>query len=386
MNKYNFDKLANRKNTNSVKWDLAPDTLPLWVADMDFEAPDFIVDALQKRVDIKAYGYSLIPEEFYTSVISWWDKRHHVRFDRDWLVYTNGVVAAISSVVRRISKPNDNVVVMSPVYNIFYNSIVNNQRVVLDCPLVYENGLYHIDFSDLEKKLSLDNTSLMILCNPHNPTGNLWSKEELARIGELAKKYDVIVVSDEIHCDFVEKGYEYTPFVAASEINKDISITCLSSSKIFNVAGLQSACIVIPNEKLRKYVDRGFNNDEVAEPNFFSMDVNIAAFSKGYQYVDELNEYISNNRKFLEDFIVEHLPKLKVISSHSTYFAWVDISSYSLDSLAFCEELKQKAHLFFSNGTQFGKSGEHFIRINLATSLANVKEALVRLENYLKAR
>ena len=148
MNKYNFDKLANRKNTNSVKWDLAPDTLPLWVADMDFEAPDFIVDALQKRVDIKAYGYSLIPEEFYTSVISWWNKRHHVRFDRDWLVYTNGVVAAISSVVRRISKPNDNVVVMSPVYNIFYNSIVNNQRVILDCPLVYENGFYHIDFSD----------------------------------------------------------------------------------------------------------------------------------------------------------------------------------------------------------------------------------------------
>lgn len=386
MSKYNFDKLANRKNTNSVKWDLCPGTLPLWVADMDFEAPDFIVEALQKRVDIKAYGYSLIPEEFYTSIISWWDRRHHVKFDRSWLVYTSGVVAAISSIVRRITKPNDNVVVMSPVYNIFYNSIINNQRVVLDCPLVYEKGKYHIDFNDLEKKLSLDNTSLIIFCNPHNPTGNLWNKEELAKIGELAKKHNVIVLSDEIHCDFVEKGYEYIPFIAASDINKDISITCISSSKIFNIAGLQSACIVIPDEKLRKYVDRGFNNDEVAEPNFFSMDVNIAAFSKGDEYVDELNEYIANNRKYLEEYIANNLPKLKVIASHSTYFAWVDISSYSLDSAAFCEDLKQKSHLFFSNGTQYGDSGKSFIRINLATSLENVKEALHRLENYLKTR
>ncbi len=383
MKKYNFDKLANRRNTSSLKWDLEPECLPLWVADMDFLAPDFIVEALQKRVDIKAYGYSLIPEDFYKSIIRWWNDRHHVKFERDWLVYTSGIVAAISSIVRRVTNVGDNVVVMSPVYNIFYNSIINNQRVVLDSPLVYENGQYHIDFNDLEAKLSLDKTSLLIFCNPHNPTGNLWSKVELAKIGELAKKHNVVVVSDEIHCDFVENGYEYIPFIAANETNKEVSITCVSPSKVFNIAGLQSACIVIPDEKLRKFVDRGFNNDEIAEPNFFSMDVNIAAFTKGDEYVDELNEYISNNRKYMSQFIKERLPKLKLIEAHSTYFAWVDISAYSSNSVEFCSLLKQKAHLFFSDGEEYGKSGRTFIRINLATSLANVKEALNRLEKFL---
>ena len=383
MKKYDFDKLANRRNTSSLKWDLEPECLPLWVADMDFLAPDFIVEALQKRVDIKAYGYSLIPEDFYKSVIRWWNDRHHVKFEREWLVYTSGIVAAISSIVRRVTNVGDNVVVMSPVYNIFYNSIINNQRVVLDSPLVHEKGQYHINFNDLEAKLSLDKTSLLIFCNPHNPTGNLWSKEELAKIGELAKKHNVIVVSDEIHCDFVEKGYEYIPFIAANETNKEVSITCVSPSKVFNIAGLQSACIVIPDEKLRKFVERGFNNDEIAEPNFFSMDVNIAAFTKGDEYVDELNEYISNNRKYMSQFIKDRLPKLKLIEAHSTYFAWVDISAYSSNSVEFCRLLKQKAHLFFSDGEEYGKSGRTFIRINLATSLANVKEALNRLEKFL---
>ena len=381
--KYNFDKISNRRNTFSYKWNVKDNELPMWVADMDFICPPFVIEALQKRIDIGSYGYSYIPDEFYESIIGWWKRRHNIEFNKEWMIYSSGVVAAISSMVRSLTNVGDNVIVQSPVYNIFYNSIVNNKRVVLSNDLIYENGAYHIDFVDLEKKMSLEKTTLIILCNPHNPIGKIWNKEELEKIGKLAKKYGVFVISDEIHCDITEPGYFYQPF-AFNDINKDISITCLAASKVFNIAGLQSACLIIPNEDIRRKVNRGLNNDEVAEPNFFSMNANIAAFSLGDEWVDELNQYIANNKKYFIDFIKKELPHLHVVEGKALYLVWVDISYYSHDSKTLCLDLREKTGLFVSEGEEYGENGKDFFRINLATNLDNVKDGCNRLKKYFQ--
>lgn len=380
---YNFDKLANRRNTYSLKWEVNESELPMWVADMDFKVAPFIKDAIKSRMDIEAYGYSLIPEEFFNSIIGWYKRRHSIEFKREWMIYSSGVVAAISSMVRRLTNPGDNVIVQAPTYNIFYNSIINNKRVVLSNDLKYKNGVFDVDFHDLEQKMSDEKTTLMILCNPHNPIGKIWSKDELEKIGQLAKKYNVTVISDEIHCDLTDPGYEYVPFASVNETNREISITCIAASKTFNIAGLQSACLIIPNENLRKNVDRGLNNDEVAEPNFFSMEANIAAFTNGDLWVDELREYIFVNKRYFYNFIKEHLPNLHVIEGHATYLVFVDISYYSNDSVKFCKELREKTGLYVSDGEEYGKNAKSFFRINLATSMANVKDGCQRLQKFL---
>ncbi|MCR5506066.1 MAG: PatB family C-S lyase [Bacilli bacterium] len=381
--KHNFDKIADRRNTDSYKWDIKDGELPMWVADMDFETAPEVKEVVIQRAQIGAFGYSKIPEEFFASIISWWERRHHIRFERDWMVYTSGIVAAISSIVRRITNEGDFVIVQPPVYNIFYNSILNNKRQVLENRLIRKDAGFAMDFADLEEKMSNPKTTLMILCNPHNPSGMVWTKEDLARVGQLAEKYHVKVVSDEIHCDVMDPGYEYTPFLSAGENHKNFSIACLSSGKIFNLAGLQSACIVIPNDELRKFVDRGFNNDEVAEPNFFSMQANIIAFTKGEEWVNQLNEYIANNKKIFYSFIENELPHLKIVNGPATYLVFVDHSYYSDNSEEFCNELRGKTGLWVAAGNKYGSGGERYFRINLATSKENVLDACQRLKSYL---
>ena len=387
MMKFNFDKLPNRRNTESYKWDLAKEgELPMWVADMDFEVFEDIRIALQKRLDINCYGYSMIPDAFYESICWWWDIRHHVKYDKSWLVYSSGVVAAISSMVRRLTNVGDKVIVQPPVYNVFYNSILNNKRVAVENPLLEKNGEFFMDFEDLEEKMKDESTKLMILCNPHNPVGRLWNKEELTKVGELANKYNVIVISDEIHCDITDPGYEYTPFLSVSEINKGIGVAAVSASKAFNLAGLQSACLIIPNEELRKSVDRGLNNDEVAECNFFSMDANIAAFSpRGAEYIDELNKYIYRNKQYFMEFVRKELPELKVIDSHATYLMWIDISNLEINSDEFASRLREQTGLFIAGGVKYHGDGDKYFRINLATSLDNVKDACLRLKTFVKS-
>ncbi len=378
---YNFDKIAKRRNTYSLKWDVKDNELPMWVADMDFKVAPFIKEAIKKRMNIEAYGYSLIPEEFYQSIIGWYKRRHSIQFKREWMIYSSGVVAAISSMVRRLTNVGDNIIVQSPTFNIFYNSIINNKRIVLANNLLYKNGEFAIDFEDLEKKMSDEKTTLMILCNPHNPIGKIWSENELRKIGNLAKKYKVIVISDEIHCDVTDPGFSYVPFASIEE-NKDISITCIAASKTFNIAGLQSACLIIPNEELRNNVNRGLNNDEVAEPNFFSMEANIAAFNNGDTWVDEMREYVFENKKYFCQYIEKNLPKLLIVKGHATYLLFVDISFYSNDSTKFCQDLREKTGLYLSNGEEYGENAKSFVRINLATSRFNIKDACRRLKKY----
>lgn len=386
MKQYDFDYTPSRWNTFSLKWDIKPNELPMWVADMDFETAPEVKEAMIKRAEHGIYGYSIIPEEFFSSIQSWWKKRHHVEWKREWMIYSSGIVAAISSIVRRFIKKGDSVLIQSPVFNIFYNSILNNQGTVLSNDLVYKDGKYSIDFIDLEEKLSLESTKMMILCNPHNPVGKIWSVEELTRIATLCKKYNVLLLSDEIHCEFVRPGLHYNSLGSLDSDLLDNAIILVAASKTFNLAGLQSACVIVPNEKIRKIVDRGLNTDEVAEPNAFSMIANIAAFTYGEKWVDALIEYIDQNRKYSTEFIHTHLPHLHLVEQEATYLLWIDISYYSSNSVEFVEELRKETGLYVSDGMEYGLNGASFIRVNIATSKKNVEDGMHRLEMFIQKK
>ncbi len=382
--KYNFDKPTDRRNTNSLKWDVAPGELPMWVADMDFETLPEAKSAILEVAERGIFGYSIVPDEYFESIADFFKRRHGYRFSPSDMVYSNGVVAAISSMVRKLTTPAENVLVQPPVYNIFYNSILNTGRRVLENKLIYENGEYRMDFADLEKKLSDPQTSLMILCNPHNPVGKIWEKETLARVGELCKKYGVTVISDEIHSSITKPGTSYIPFASASETCAEISVTCVSVSKTFNLAGLQSAAVIAKNPILRHRVWRGINTDEVGEPNIFAMAANIAAYKYGDTFVDEVCEYVFENKAFATEYIAAKMPKIKVVLSDATYLLWVDVSAYTDDSAEFASDLRKSTGLYVSDGVEYGSGGERFIRINMATQRANVSDGMNRLENYIR--
>ncbi len=378
MSNYDFSKLTNRFDTNSTKWNIKEDELPMWIADMDFECAPEIIEALHQRVDHKIFGYNDIDEKFYESIQQWWKRRHNFDMSTEWMMFCTGIVPAISSIVRKMTTVGENVLVQAPVYNMFYNSIINNGRNILSSDLVYENGEYRIDYADLEAKLALSQTTLMILCNPHNPIGKIWDKETLSRIGELCAKHNVIVVADEIHCDIVAPNQKYTPFASVLEVNKMNSITCIAPTKAFNMAGLQISCIVVPNPVLRAKVNRGINTDEVAEPNSFAQAAAIAAFDKGEQWLAELCEYIENNKAYVINTLKNNLPSLHVVFSQATYLLWIDCSSISYDSIVLTNKLRELTGLFVSGGTVYGGNGKHFIRMNIACPMERLKDGVAR--------
>ncbi len=377
--KIDFDRLTERRGTLSYKWDVKCDELPMWVADMDFEAPEPVKREICAIAEHGIYGYSTTPNEYFDAVRDFSLRRHGVAYSTSDMIYSSGVVAALSSMVRRFSLPAEYVLIQAPVYNIFYNSIVNNGRRVLSSDLVYSDGGYSIDFSDLERKMSLPEVSMMILCNPHNPVGKVFSKEELLRIGELAEKNGVVVISDEIHRDFIRPGVPYTPFAAAGEVCRKNSVSCISASKTFNIAGLQSACLVAENPSLRYRAWRGVNTDEVGEPNIFAIRANIAAYTECDEWVDRLVEYVYENRRIAESYINDKIPGLFAIHADATYLLWIDISSVSDDSVDFCERLRLATGLYLSDGAEYGEPGRRFVRMNLATQRGRVLDGLERL-------
>ncbi len=381
---YDFDTVIDRSGTASLKWDVAPGELPMWVADMDFQAAPEIREALAKRVAHGVFGYSIVPEEWAQAYIGWWRRRHGFEIQPEWLTFCTGAIPAISSIVRKLTTPNENVVILTPVYNIFFNSIVNNGCRALECPLAYENGAYEIDFEDLERKLADPQTSLMILCNPHNPVGKLWDRDTLARVGELCERYGVTVISDEVHCDLTDPGLAYTPFAAASETCKRISITCIAPTKAFNIAGLQTAAVMVPDSFLHHRVWRGLNTDEVAEPNAFAMEAAIAAFEKGEDWLDALRAYIFENKKRAADFLARELPALKLIPSQATYLLWIDCSAVSDDTDALTAAIREKTGLVLSAGRQFGGNGARFVRMNIACPRSVLADGLERLKAALE--
>ncbi|WP_270855229.1 MalY/PatB family protein [Longibaculum muris] len=376
---YDFSKLTNRFDSYSMKWDVAPQVLPMWVADMDFETAPEIVEALHNRVNHKIFGYNIVPDEFFESIQHWWKKRHHFLIEKEWMMFCTGVVPAISSIVRKLTTVGENILIQAPVYNIFYNSILNNGRHVLSSDLIYDGHEYTIDFEDLEKKLALPQTTMMILCNPHNPIGKIWSQETLKRIGDLCARHHVLVVSDEIHCDIIAPGREYIPFANVSKTNLNNSITCIAPTKAFNLAGLQSACIVVENEVIRQKVNRGINTDEVAEPNSFAITAAMSAFNYGEKWLDELNIYIQNNKQIACQYIEENLPMLHVVYSEATYLLWIDCSKVTDDSVELVEAIKKKTGLYLSDGYEYGENGKAFVRMNVACPQMRLMDGLKRL-------
>lgn len=378
--RYNFDSVNNRRNTNSLKWDVPETELPMWVADMDFKTAPAIIEALEKKVQSGIFGYHVVPDEWYQAIIGWWKRRHQFEIKKEWLTFCTGVIPAVTSAVKRVTNVGDYVLLQTPVYDIFFHSVENTGRHVLENKLCYDGESYQIDFKDLEEKLANPLTTMMILCNPQNPSGRIWTKKELEQIGALCKKHHVTVLSDEIHCDLTDAGYSYVPFASVSKECADISITCISATKAFNIAGLQTAAVIISNEELRVKIVRGLNSDEVAEPNSFATEAVIAAFTEGEAWLDELNAYIFENKQIAAKYLEEELPMLKLMPSHATYLLWVDCSRVIGDATELCHFLKEEAGLYVSSGSHYLGNGDKFFRMNIACPRAQVLEGLKRLK------
>ena len=382
---YNFSKLTNRFDSNSLKWDVLKDELPMWVADMDFETAPEIIEAIRKKTDFGIFGYTIVGENYYSSIIEWWSKRHKFDIEKEWILFCLGVVPAISSIVRKMTSVGENVLVQAPVYNIFYNSIVNNGRNILSSDLRFDGSEYYIDFNDLENKLSNPLTTLMILCNPHNPIGKVWDRQTLEKIGQLCLKHNVLIISDEIHCDLVLGDKPYIPLASISKEISQNTITCIAPTKTFNIAGIQTSSIIIPNEDIRKKVNRGINTDEVAEPNVFAIEASVAAFTNGEPWLKELTKYLCDNKKLVNDYIKENIPNIKVIASEATYLLWIDCNKITEDSEELCKHIREVTGLYLSAGTVYGGNGKGFIRMNIACPNERLKDGLFRLKKGIES-
>lgn len=377
---YNFDKVIERRKSNSMKWNVAENELPMWVADMDFQTAPEVIDAIKMRADQGCFGYTEIPEKWYQAYINWWKNRHDFVLQKEWLMFCTGVVPAISSIVRKLTTPAEKVLVQTPVYNIFFNSILNNGRQIVENSLKFDGAGYQIDFEDLQRKLSDPQTTMMILCNPHNPIGKIWDRATLEKIGELCFENHVVVVSDEIHCDLTDPGMFYVPFASVSDICRDNSITCVAPTKAFNLAGLQTAAISVPNDVLRHKVWRGINTDEVAEPNAFAVDAAVAAFTKGDKWLDNARTYIYENKQYAVDFVKNEIPQAEVISSDATYLLWIYCKNMIGAAAEAATIIRESTGLYLSAGSQFSGNGVDFLRMNIACPRSTLKDGLQRLK------
>lgn len=384
MAKYDFDKKLDRSASWSLKWKVAENELPMWVADMDFETAPEIMEALSKRLSQGAYGYTIVPDEWYNAYISWWKTRHKLDIKKEELVFSTGVIPTISSAVRKFTAPNENVVITTPVYNVFFNCIVNNGARVLESPLLERDGSFFFDFDDLEKKLSDPQTSLLLLCNPQNPSGRIWTKEELSRVGDLCKKYGVIVLSDEIHCDITDPGKEYVPFASASDVCRQISITAIAPSKAFNMAGMCSSAVFASDPVLRHRIWRQLNTDECGEPSFLAITAATAAFTKGSDWLSEMNSYVYENKLFAEDYIKKNIHDVRMIHSEATYMIWLDAGDITKGRADLASFIRKNTGLFISKGEIYGQGGEGHLRINLACPRSMVEDGMERLKKGIK--
>ena len=365
--KYCFDVIKDRRTTYSMKWDVADGELAMALGDMDFEAPPAVKTAIIERAEHGIFGYTDVTGELFSAVSDFCTRRYSYTPSPEDMIFSTGVVASISSAVRKLTTPAENVVLLTPVYSIFFNCILNNGRVPLSCELEYKNGEYSIDFERLEGLLSLAQTSLMIFCNPHNPVGRIWTREELMRVGELCKKHGVTVVSDEIHAPLTDPSKPaYIPFAAASEVCRDISVTCISASKAFNLAGLHCSVVIASNPLLRHKMWREINTSECGETGCFGALASRVAFSECDEWLDTLREYIFENRRIAEEYIKDSVPLLKAVHSSATYFLWLDASNIGRSSREIAELVREKSGLKLSVGSDFGLGGEHFLRMNVA--------------------
>ena len=387
---YSFDEVIDRSGTQSIKWDFyEKDTLPLWVADMDFRAPQPVIDAIMERVKHGIFGYTYYPSYYYDVLIKWFKRYYNWEIQKEWLVFTPGVLLAINLAIKSFSNPGDKVILQNPVYYPFYGIIQNNGCYVVLNPLKLINGRYQMDFENLEQIAKDSRTKILILCNPHNPVGRLWNQEELTRLGKICIKNGIVIIADEVHCDLVYPGYKHTSFASINGIFAQNSLTCTSASKTFNLPGLQLSNIIIPNQKLRQIFSSSLESifipDELGYlPNVLSLVALHAAFEKCKNWLKSLILYIKDNFEFLNSFIKKSLPQIKVIEPEGTYLVWLDFRGLNMDDHQLETFLLEKAKVVLDGGYKFGQGGEGFQRINIACPRSILEKALDRIYYALK--
>ena len=382
MSRYDFDEIVERRGTGCVKWDEGPshDVIPLWVADMDFKAAPAIQEAVRKRAEHGVFGYTVVGDEYYEAIISWFQRHHNWTIRREEILYTTGVVPAMSVAIKALTMPGEKVLILSPDYNCFFSSVRNNGCEVLETILLRKGNTFEVDYDDFEMKCADEKTTVFLLCNPHNPCGRVWTKTELERMNDICMRHGVKVVSDEIHCELIMPGYKFQPFAAVSEQCRQNSVILNSPSKSFNIAGLQAANIICAQPEWRRRLDRAININEVCDLNPFGPVALIAAYNESEDWLDALREYLWGNYQTLCAFATEHLPKWKVCHLEGTYLPWVDITATEMTSQAYCDCLLSEAKVWVNPGTMYGPdSGEGYIRLNIACPRSRLLEALERI-------
>lgn len=391
MSCFDFDRVIDRHHTNSVKFDAAAengypeDILPLWVADMDFQAPPCVLEALQKSLEHGIFGYSITGQGYYDAIRNWFQTRFGWEVDQSWLIQTPGVVFALAAAVRAVTEPGDAVLVQPPVYHPFSNVVIQNGRKLVENGLIYENGKYSIDFEDFERKIMDNDVKLFILCSPHNPICRVWTVEELRRLGEICHKHNVTVISDEIHCDFAFPEHPHTPFIKACPEMRDKTILCTAPSKSFNLAGLQTSNIFIPGQALREAFSREMAVVSYHGANCLGAVACQAAYEGGAQWLDECKAYMRGNLDYVRSFLAEHIPQIKLVEPEGTYFAWLDCSGLGLSKEALDELIVKKANLWLDTGAIFGECAAQFQRVVLACPRATVEKAMQQLKDAVES-
>lgn len=389
MKKYNFDEKVERKGTNCIKYDAltrmfgTDDVLPLWVADMDFKTPDFVVDAIKKRAEHEIYGYTLRPDSYFQSITNWMDRRHNWTVQKEWISFSPGVVAGLTVAIETFSKPGDEIIVQPPVYFPFFDCVKGTKRKIVENPLKIENERYTFDFADLKAKIT-ENTKLLLLCNPQNPGGMVWTKEELQELSSICLENKIMVISDEIHSDLIHKPHRHIPFASLSEEAANNSLVFMAPSKTFNVAGLASSVAIIPNKANFVRYERTLGVGHLGMGNIFGSIALEAAYTHGDEWLEQLLQYLWGNYLLVKKFIEKHLPKIKVMPLEATYLVWLDFSAYKMNDTELSQYIIEKAKVGLNNGGKFGTGGDGWMRINIGCPRSVLQEGLERLEAAFK--
>jgi len=382
---YNFDEVVCRKHTDALKLEaLAPrwgrtDLLPMWVADMDFKTPPFIVEVMKKRMECEVFGYTAKPESWYEAIISWQKRRHKWTITKEMISFVPGVVPALAMAVQAFTQPGEKVMIQQPVYNPFAQVIRNNHRELVNCPLELKDGQYHINFKLFEKKIK--GCKLFLFCHPHNPGGRVWTREELKKVATICAQNNVIIVADEIHADLTLLPYEHIPFASVSEEAKQNSVVFASPSKAFNMAGLATSYAVIANPTLRRRFESYVEGNELAAGNVFAFNTVVAAYNKGEEWLQQMLTYVQGNIDEVVSYIKENIPQLKVIIPQASYLVFIDFSALQLNQKDIVALCTNRAHLALNDGSIYGEEGNGYMRINLACPRSVVRQALAQLKD-----
>jgi cystathionine beta-lyase len=387
---YNFDEKISRIGFNATKWDemelhyTTNDLIPLWVADMDFKTAPAILEAIKRQAEHGIYGYMTRKDSYFKSIVTWFEDRHDFKLKEEWLVFSPGVMCSMNFLIEALTKANDKILIQQPVYYPFMNKIIENGRKVLVNELVKQSDYtYAMDFEKFEEQIINEKPPLFILCNPHNPVGRVWTKEELTRLGDICLKHGVKVISDEIHCDLVYKPYKHIPFASISDAFAQNSVTLTAPSKTFNLAGLQTSFAICPNESDKKILSFAMEKIDLKRNNSFSLVATEAAYQEGARWLDELLVYLDHNLNYVVSFIKEYLPQLNVVKPQGTYLLWIDFSAYGLKDEAIQEILIKNAGVALTKGANFGKGGQGHFRMNVACPIATLEIAMEKIKKAL---